>query len=422
MSDDDKTRKLKPNTPIPVEQSAIAGDLPEYKMQVDTAASLLGLKRQYTKRVLRKTFDYKVRSTVTLGQVAEVYSVTRNSPVLSDAHFTTDKGKDGLVSLIEKIELSGDRESELDTDEIVLGSAFDHVNRFPRESVQTIVTSPPYWGMRVYPESFEVEWSDGTSCPYGGEDTPEEYVRHTVEFLLQLRSILKENGTIWWNIGDTYNTRSPIRSSSSEVMSAIEGEEEDNKTWVDYDARRYSSGHQYLKDKDLIGIPYMVADAAQRAGFWVRSMVTWEKRNVVPENAHDRPSNSHEHLLLISKSSSYKFDETPWRENNHLGTRMEDETENLRSVWQFSTASGDGDHAAPFPVELPARCITLSTDEGDLVYDPFMGSGTTGVAAKKLHRGWVGSEISDEYREQAEKRIENTETQRALKEFTESEE
>lgn len=290
--------------------------------------------------------------------------------------------------------------------------------------------------MRVYSKEFNIDWSDGTTSAFGGESTPEQYIRNTLELFLRMRPILNDTGTIWWNVGDVYNTRTEIRETSLERMTAVATNEE--RTWADLDAKRHSAGHEYLKDKDLTLIPYQIAKGLERCGFYVRSVIAWRKQNVIPETVTDRPTVGHELILLVSKSKSYKFNETRWREfrDESLGARSSLENENLRTVWDFeqedgeisknhdgeiaemsdtrpiwemAPAKGEYQHAAPFPLELPGRCITLATDSdsSDVVYDPFLGSGTTSVAAAKLNRPWVGSEISPEYKELIQSRLDS---------------
>ncbi|WP_254273286.1 DNA-methyltransferase [Haloarcula marina] len=441
MTDDEIQREIKPHSPIPASREEIISDLPDRSVDSEIAANLVGMRRAHLKKVIREGLDETAASTISLQQLAEVYARMRPQPaVLCDSHFTTDDGLAGLTDLIDYLENpNGNRwdENKFGPNKVHQGSAVDHIEMFPEESVQTVITSPPYWGMRVYSEAFNVSWSDGTDIAFGGESTPEEYIRHTLEFLLRMRPILKETGTIWWNVGDVYNTRTEIRETSLERMTAMATNEE--RTWADLNAKRHSAGHEYLKDKDLTLIPYQIGKGLQRCGFYVRSVIVWRKQNVVPETVGDRPTVGHEVILLISKSKRYKFNESRWRDfrDKRLGARSQFENENLRTVWDFESqeseetsevnngeitdepdtrpiwemppAKGEYQHAAPFPVELPGRCIMLSTEakSSDLVYDPFLGSGTTAVAATKTNRPWVGSEISEEYKKIIENRLDS---------------
>lgn len=411
MADEEQSdRVIKPQSSLPASREEILDGLPELSFNTSLAADLVGLRRTQFTDFVRDSLGEKIADRATLSQTAKAYAAFRpDDSFLTDSHFTSESALERLQELIEHVErvTSTDRTDpdDFQRNKVYQGSAFDHTETFPADIVQTVVTSPPYWGTRVYPESFGVEWTDGSTTPFGGEETPEQYISHTLEFFLRLRPILKDSATIWWNLGDVYNTRTQIRSDSLERMNAVrDGDEE---KWTEKTAKRHSAGHEYLKDKDLTLIPYRLATALERTGFWVRSVIIWRKRNVVPETVADRPTTGHEVILLVSDSKQYKFDEQRWRNSTRVGQRSRSETENLRTVWEFKTAAGKEGHAAPFPLALPGRCITLGTDEGDLVYDPFMGSGTTAVAAKQLNRDYVGSEISDEYIDIIEERVQD---------------
>lgn len=438
---DEIQREIKPKSDIPASRDEILSDVADVHLDSEIAGNLIGMRRSHLKKIIREGLGETVSSTISLRQLADVYARSRPAPsVLCDNHFTTEEGQEGLLDLIDYLEgpeSSRWSQDKLDLNKVYLGSAIEHIEKLPLESIQTVVTSPPYWGMRVYSEEFNVSWSDGTRVAFGGESTPEEYIRHTLEFFLRMRPILSDTGTIWWNVGDVYNTRTEIRETSLERMTAMKTNEE--RCWADLSAKRHSAGHEYLKDKDLTLIPYQIGKGLERCGFYVRSVVVWRKQNVVPETVTDRPTVGHEVILLVSKSKRYKFDEQRWRDfrNKRLGARTKLENENLRTVWDFESgedetevecdngeitqsadsrpiwnmppAKGEYQHAAPFPIELPGRCVTLSTRPGasDVVYDPFMGSGTTAVAATRLERPWVGSEISEEYKEIIENRLDS---------------
>lgn len=409
MSKEEITREIKPRSEIPASHEEITSDIPDRTLSTSLASDLIGMRQAHFKKVVREALNETIGSTATLQQMADVYSISRSNPsILSQRHFTTEEGMDGLILLIEYLESDGgDRAESLDINTVVEGSCLDHFEQFPEESIQTVITSPPYWGMRVYSKEFNVEWSDGTVSPFGGESTPEQYVRNTLELFMRMRPILEESGTIWWNVGDVYNTRTQIRTDSLERMEAVKNGED--ITWAERSAKRHSAGHEYLKDKDLTLIPYQIGRGLQRCGFYVRSVIVWRKENVVPETVSDRPTVGHEVILLVSKSKQYKFDEQAWRDSDTVGNRSATEPENLRTVWEFNSAPGKDAHGAAFPIELPARCATLTTDRDDIVYDPFMGSGTTAVAASKLGRPWVGSEIAEDYIKITEGRL-DTET------------
>jgi DNA modification methylase len=275
------------------------------------------------------------------------------------------------------------------------------LEQLPSNSVQAVVTSPPYWGMRRYKRGLKTVWPDKLDSPFGAEQTPEQYVTRTCEVLSRLKEPLKDDGVIWWNLGDTYFTRTIIRQSSSERLDAFEGRRKD--TWKDARYKRSSGGHDYLKDKDLTLIPFLVAHEAQKLGYWVRSIIIWEKENFVPDPRLDRPSLSHEYVLMLTKSRTYRWNEKTAKEN---GTDIETTPQRqLRSVWTMSTSSGNG-HPAPFPEELVKRCILLSTRKNDVVLDPFIGSGTTAVAAEGLGRRFIGIDAVKSYLNQAANSLE----------------
>src|SRR5882762_7882248 len=149
------------------------------------------------------------------------------------------------------------------------GDAHALIDRLPKERINCVVTSPPYWGTRIYDHTHPVSWSDGEACPYGHEQTPEGYVRHTVEILWKLKRALADDGSIWWNVMDTFNTRTQIRSNAVEALRAMQGK--DHSSWGDYECRRYSAGHAFLKDGEQCGIPARIAERASRAGLYVKS-------------------------------------------------------------------------------------------------------------------------------------------------------
>lgn len=298
-------------------------------------------------------------------------------------------------------------------DKVELGNCIDRMRLMPSRIIQTVVTSPPYWGIRTYPEKIDITWADGSKVGLGEEEKVEDYVTHSLEILRQIKRVLKDNGTIWWNLGDTYQTRAYLRESSTERLEAIEGNRSD--LWKDYPNKRYSSGHSYLKDKDLTLVPYQVALGAERIGLYVRSMIVWSKDNTGLDSADDRPSVSHEYIILMAKSRFYKYDATKVTENAKSGEVIKringeksetTDQRNLRDVWKFPTSNKHGDHTAAFPMELPLRCLLLSTDPGDLVFDPFAGSGTTLAAAKNLNRRYYGCDIIEEFVNESRRRLE----------------
>lgn len=278
-----------------------------------------------------------------------------------------------------------------------LGNALDLVRVVPTASVNCVVTSTPYWGLRIYEDTQVVAWADGDVCAYGHEQTPEAFARHTVETLLALSRVLTNDGSIWWNVMDSFNTRTQIRESAAEALRAMQGM--DSRKWGDHASRRYSAGHAYLKDGEQCLIPQMIAERASRVGLYIKTAITWAKRSSMPEPQNSRVSRNLEYVLHIAKQRTPKFARRPYHDADpEFGGRNNGwESEKLSDVWILSTSSGGNGHGAQFPTALPGRCIALSTDPGDVVLDPFVGSGTSGIAA--LHHGcsFIGFDTSQTY-------------------------
>ena len=289
--------------------------------------------------------------------------------------------------------------------QLLLGDAQAMLGTFRPRSIDCVVTSTPYWGMRVYKSSHFVEWADGEVCPYGHEQTPEGFLRHTAQLLAALKPAVAADGSVWWNVMDSYNTRTQIRGNAAEALRAMQGL--DQRAWADHESRRYSAGHVYAKDGEQVLIPGRIAERASRLGYYVKSVITWAKPYTTPEPQKSRVSRSLEYVLHLSKQRTPKFNREAYRQlPPSLGGRNTLlETDKLSDVWHLATSSGIGGHGAQFPLSLPARCIGLSTNVGDVVLDPFVGSGNTGVAARSLGRKFVGIDVSPEYLTQAEESI-----------------
>lgn len=290
--------------------------------------------------------------------------------------------------------------------ELVNNDALDFARRLPIGAVNCIVTSTPYWAMRVYKESTAVTWADGEVVPYGHEQTPEAFVRHTIEMLYELKRVLAADGSIWWNVMDTFNTRTQIRGNAAEALRAMQGAER-GKAWSDHAYRRYSAGHSYLKDGEQIGIPSLIAQRASRIGLFLKSTITWAKTATLPEPQKSRVSRQLEYVLHLSNQRAPKFHKEAYSQlGTELGGRNELlETAKLSDVWVIPTSSGGDGHGAQFPTALPGRCIALSTDPGDVVFDPFVGSGTSVVAALALGRRAIGVDTSKEYIATASRKV-----------------
>ena len=262
---------------------------------------------------------------------------------------------------------------------LVRGRATDALSLLPTGSIQTVVTSPPYWSLRDYKVDQQIGRDDGLG----------EYLKSIVLAFDQIRRVLADDGTVWLNVGDSYTSgnrkyRAPDRKNRARAMSV---------------RPPTPSG---LKPKDLIGVPWRLALALQDAGWWLRSEVIWYKPNAHPESVRDRPTKAHETVFLLSKNQDYFYDVSAVRGPN--GRR-------LRTMWDINTEprrraeGGIDDHPAVMPMTLARRCIQITSRPGDVVLDPYAGSGTTLLAAKELARNWVGIELKPEYMELIERRI-----------------
>jgi site-specific DNA-methyltransferase (cytosine-N4-specific) len=258
-------------------------------------------------------------------------------------------------------------------------SALHGLQALPSSIAQACITSPPYFWQRDY----EVEGQIGL------EAEPEEYVAKLVTICREIRRVLAEDGTLWLNLGDSYNNRTAARPSAHNGGLG-HGNESIHSTWAELTRRgrtRLSTRSGGLKEKDLIGIPWMVAFALRTDGWYLRSDIIWSKPYGKPEAARDRPSRAHEHLFLLSKSARYLYDPEPLRSTSGG---------NARSVWEIGPTGAEG-HGAGFPEEIPRRCILASTRPRDLVLDPFVGVGTTTLVAHRLNRRFVGFDLRNDY-------------------------
>lgn len=378
---------------------------------------------------------------------------------------------------------------------IIIGDALIELTKLEPESVQCCVTSPPYWGLRDYgiestvwdgDENCQHDWrtertarpnSSGgktdwakkmlackgkdnyqeftdyndratytnfcTKCSawrgnFGLEPTPELYVKHSIEIFREVRRVLRKDGTLWLNLGDSY------------AMSSLHGEGEirnptrnhdSMKSWENGIDRKFNSVKASgLKPKNLIGIPWRVAFALQKDGWWLRQDIIWAKPNPMPESVTDRCTKAHEYIFLLTKNSRYYYDadaiaelSTTFENRPHgivrdreydydskqamlrkrtrpngLSTEQQKRQggapdcgvplyRNKRSVWTINTQPYPEAHFAVFPDEIPANCIKAGSKEGDIILDPFLGSGTTAQVAKKLGRKYIGIELNPNY-------------------------
>lgn len=254
-----------------------------------------------------------------------------------------------------------------ETSGLLLGDAKNILNLFPDNSVQCVITSPPYWALRDYHIKGQI----------GLEESVYKYIDTLADVFDKVRRVLKEDGTFWLNVGDSYTSggrkwRAPDEKNKARAM-AIRPD-----TPVG------------LKPKELIGVPWRIAFELQKRGWYLRSDIVWEKPNCQPESVKDRPTKSHEYIFLFAKSEKYKYNINAVKGPN--GRR-------IRDVWSVNTRANrdTSGHFAIYPVELIEPCVLFGTDENDIILDPFMGSGTTAVAANKLKRRFVGIELNPEY-------------------------
>ena len=275
-----------------------------------------------------------------------------------------------------------DRYYSDDTVTLLLGDAHDVLAGLPDESVDCIVTSPPYYGLRDY----------GTPGQYGLEETPTGYAETMRRVFAEARRVLSEEGTLWLNLGDSYSVR-----WSSERGAGRRGLNGD-----DDDRGRSGAITHGVPEKNLLGVPWRVAFALQDDGWILRNEIIWSKPNAMPEPVRDRLSTRHEHLFLFSKSRRYHFDLNAIRGH---GANRESKGRNPGDVWSIATRPYPQAHFAVFPIDLPLRCIKAGCKPGGTVLDPFSGSGTTGAAARQLGRKYVGIDLNPTYHDLAKDRF-----------------
>lgn len=288
----------------------------------------------------------------------------------------------------------------------------------PDNSVNCCVTSPPYYGLRDY----------GVDDQIGLEDTPKQYVEKMVAVFREVRRVLMDDGTLWLNLGDSYNSAPSGNNKPSGFQQ--------NRSNVLFGSNAQKNGFNKmtkgLKPKDLIGIPWMVAFALRADGWYLRQDIIWHKPNPMPESVTDRCTKSHEYIFLMSKSQRYYYDYEVIQEktvttgvhtnkkytgnssiyagnhpnaNSGLASMEIGENKNKRSVWTVSVKPFKEAHFATFPPDLIVDCIKAGCPENGIVLDPFMGAGTTAVVARKLNRNYIGFELNPDYCKIQDRRI-----------------
>ena len=262
---------------------------------------------------------------------------------------------------------------------LVCGDANRALELLPDESVQTVLTSPPYWSLRDYEIQDQI----------GRDDDLTDYLASIVEAFEKLKRVLHKDGTVWLNVGDAYTSgnrryRAPDRKNRARAMGVR------------------PPTPKGLKPKDLIGLPWRLAFMLQDAGWWIRSEVIWHKPNAHPESVRDRPTKAHETMFLLSKCQDYYYDVNAVPGPN--GRR-------LRTVWDIPTEPRkrdngfDDDHPAMMPMTLARQCVAITSRENDVVLDPYAGSGTTLLAARELRRRWIGIELKPAFVDLIERRM-----------------
>jgi len=277
---------------------------------------------------------------------------------------------------------------------VLCGDALVMLETLPSESVQCVVTSPPYYGLRDY----------GVEGQLGLEETPQLYVERLVSIFREVKRVLRNDGTCWLNLGDSYAANRSYQVPDNKHCDVGNGL-----------SMQVPLG---LKPKDLIGIPWRVAFALQEDGWWLRQDIIWSKDNPMPESVTDRCTKSHEYVFLLTKSARYFYDSEAVKENGvgretyfgsdqySKGSGRNDSgsyddttctTRNRRSVWTINTHSYAGSHFATMPPKLAETCILAGSHSGDTILDPFCGSGTTGEAAQRLGRQSILIELNPDY-------------------------
>ena len=271
-------------------------------------------------------------------------------------------------------------------DTILYGDCRETLKEFDGEA-RMCVTSPPYYGLRNY---------GGEEDQIGLEQTPEEYVDSLVKVFREVRNCLTDDGTCWVNLGDSYYNYRPGKGQAIHKQSV-------SKTNQDLPSTCARRGNKLegLKEKDLIGIPWMFAFAMRADGWYLRQDIIWNKPNPMPESVRDRCTKSHEYIFLFSKSQNYYFDVDAIKEPTVDGKGLK----RKKTVWEVKTKPYKGAHFAVYPPELIEPCIKSGSEEGDIVLDPFIGSGTTALVSKKLNRNYIGCELHEEYGKLIQKRL-----------------
>jgi DNA modification methylase len=301
----------------------------------------------------------------------------------------------------------------METSKIICGDALETLRTLPPESANCCITSPPYYGLRDYDASGQI----------GLEQTPQEYIARLIGVFGEVWRVLRNDGTLWVVIADSYAGSGKAVTKEKHLAHT-------------------RTGRSGIKPKDMIGVPWLLAFALRDDGWYLRSCIIWYKPNPLPESCRDRPTRAYEHVFLLSKSPQYYYDQKAVAEpvaagtharmkravsDNHKYARAAPgqtaqtfnkprpnrsgvevklaDTRNLRDVWSVGAKSYRGAHFATYPVELITPCVLAGCPPGGIVLDPFFGSGTTGEAALRLGRQYIGIDLNPDYRKLAEERL-----------------
>lgn len=304
---------------------------------------------------------------------------------------------------------------------ILTGDCLDILRGLPDGMAQTCVTSPPYYGLRDY----------GHAGQIGLEETPDAYVARLVDVFREVRRVLRDDGTLWLNLGDSYAAQGGAHGGRDDNQRGVGAKRPHIEGAGDQEARRPAQGY---KPKDLLGIPWMVAFALRADGWWLRQDIIWHKPNPMPESVTDRCTKAHEYVFLLSKSARYFYNAAAIQEKSteqcgaaasfkrntkdHVipgqsvsqhrierQDRTDTGSRNARSVWPIATQPYSGAHFATMPPALAERCIKAGSKPDDMVLDPFGGAGTTGLVADRLGRNATLIELNPEYARLARQRI-----------------
>lgn len=292
--------------------------------------------------------------------------------------------------------------------QIIVGDSLKQLKKLKTNTIQTIITSPPYWALRDYQSEGQL----------GQEDTPQDFIKNLCDILEEAKRVLKNDGTLWLNLGDTY------------VGTGHKGEWKDTKNTKGRNGQTIALNNKVkgLKPKNMIGIPWRVAIELQNRGWILRQDIIWHKPNPMPESVKDRCTKAHEYIFLLTKQPKYYYDNESIKEKaitNGKGglTKKEnskikntglesnknyqpDGKRNKRSVWSIPPAQYKEKHFAVYPEKLIEPCVLAGSKEGDIVLDIFSGTGTTGLVALKNKRKYIGIEINPKYAKMQKERLE----------------